>query len=304
MAERDRAQTAGTEPPQSPGAAENLEAAIRLKDLYEREGPIGVLERYDEHFHPEAVWEPAISSFGAEDYVGREGMRRWIDDMEAVATEYTQIIEEVRPVGERHVLALGKMRIVGKESGLPVEADYAQLWEVDAGRMTSMRAYLTHVEAESAARRTARAGQGAGAGNADVVREFWTLFNDDSFPELLSRYEDFFTEDLEWNSPVSAVAGRQVEGRAGFERHIADVAESFVGVEADPQEIIEIAPGLLRCDVLMRGEGPSSGATVDSPLVAFARLRDARIHWLWASFDLEAAERQAGVLAGDEGGEP
>ena len=53
--------------------------------IYEREGPLGVLERYDEHFHPAAVWEPAVSAFGAEDYVGRDGMRRWIDDMEAVA---------------------------------------------------------------------------------------------------------------------------------------------------------------------------------------------------------------------------
>ncbi|MGZ8622452.1 MAG: nuclear transport factor 2 family protein, partial [Solirubrobacterales bacterium] len=107
--------------------------------------------RYDEHFHPAAVWEPAVSSFGAEDYVGRDGMRRWIDDMEAVATEFTQIIKEVRPVGERHVIALGKMRIVGKESGLPVEADYAQIWEIEAGRMTSMRAYLSHSDAERAA---------------------------------------------------------------------------------------------------------------------------------------------------------
>jgi ketosteroid isomerase-like protein len=165
MAGSDRDQTIRTGPARTPAAAENLEAAIRLKDLYERQGPIGVLDRYDEHFHPGAVWEPAVSSFGAENYVGREGMRRWIDDMDAVATEFTQFIDEVRPVGERHVIALGKMRIVGKESGLPVEADYAQLWEIEAGRMNSMRAYLSHGDAERAAAEL-KASEAAGAAGA------------------------------------------------------------------------------------------------------------------------------------------
>ncbi len=280
--------------------ARNLEAAARLREIYERGGPWGVLERYEDLFHEDAVWEPAVSAFGSVSYTGREGMRRWINDMEAIATEFIQIIDEVRPVGERHVIALGTMRMVGKESGLPFEGDYGQVWEVESGRMRSMLAYLTHEEAEQAARLAEEEAEKTAARNVDLVREFWTLFNDESFGELLSCYDDFFTEDLEWNSPVSMVAGRQVEGRAGFERHIADVNQSFVGVRADPQGIVEIAPGLVRSEVLMGGEGPSSGVSVDSPLVAFARLRGARIHWIWASFDLEAAERMAGALLGDE----
>ncbi len=132
--------------------ARNLEAAARLRAIYEREGPWGVLERYEDCFHEDAVWVPAVSAFGAASYSGREGMRRWINDMEAIATDFTQVIEEVRAVGERHVLALGTMRIVGKESGLAFEGDYAQVWEVERGRMRSMRAYLTRAEAEDAAR--------------------------------------------------------------------------------------------------------------------------------------------------------
>ena len=136
--------------------ARNLEAAARLRDLYEREGPWGVLERYEECFHPDAIWEPAVSAFGSVSYSGREGMERWINDMEAVATEYTQVIGEVDAAGERHVIAVGTMRIVGRESGLAFEGDYAQVWEVEEGRMKSMRAYLSHAEAEQAARRAER----------------------------------------------------------------------------------------------------------------------------------------------------
>ena len=132
------------------------------------------------------------------------------------------------------------------------------------------------------------------AANVGLVREFWSLWNDDGLTELVRRYDDFFTEDLEWHSPVATMSGREYVGRAGFERHVADLLESFVGIRADPQQIAEIAPGVVRSDVL------SSGATVDSPLVSLARLRDARMHWTWASFDLDAGERLAGALARGE----
>jgi ketosteroid isomerase-like protein len=143
-------------PPGPETVGRNLEAAARLREIYEREGPWGVLERYEDCFYEDAVWEPAVSAFGSVSYSGREGMRRWINDMEAVANDFTQVITEVRAIGNRHVLALGTMRIVGKESGLAFEGDYAQVWEVERGRMKSMRAYLTHAEAEAAARRAER----------------------------------------------------------------------------------------------------------------------------------------------------
>lgn len=136
--------------------------------------------------------------------------------------------------------------------------------------------------------------------NVGLTREFWRLWNDDGFGELLSRYDDFFTEDLEWHSPITETAGRHHVGREGFELHIAELTESFVGIQADPTEIAEIAPDVVRSDVLIHGEGPTSGAIVDAPLIALARLRDGRLHWTWASFDLDAGERVAGALARGE----
>ena len=75
-------------------------------------------------------------------------------------------------MGDRHVIALGKMRIVGKESGLPVEADYAQIWEIEAGRMSSMRAYLSHADAERAAAEmeTSEAGQAPMPRRDDIAK--------------------------------------------------------------------------------------------------------------------------------------
>ena len=114
-------------------------------------------------------------------------------------------------------------------------------------------------------------------------REFWSLWRNDGFDELLARYEDFFTDDLEWHSPVAEMAGRTLRrARRASSAHIADLRESFTEIKADPTEIAEIAPDVVRSDVLIHGEGPTSGVAVDAPLLALGRLRDGRMCWTWA----------------------
>jgi ketosteroid isomerase-like protein len=136
--------------------------------------------------------------------------------------------------------------------------------------------------------------------HVDLTREFWRLWRNDGFEELLARYDEFFTDDLEWHSPVATMSGRRYAGREGLAAHLADLGESFTGIEADPTKIAEIAPGVVRSDVLIRGEGPTSGVIVDSPLVSLVRLRGGRIYWTWASFDLAAAEEMAAAICRGE----
>ena len=136
--------------------------------------------------------------------------------------------------------------------------------------------------------------------NVELVREFWGLWRNDGFDELIARYDDFFTEDLEWHSPVARMAGRSCVGRAELAQHVADLRESFTEIKADPRKIAEIAPDVVRSDVLIHGEGPTSGVVVDAPLVALARMREARMYWTWASFDLVAAEEMAGAITRGE----
>jgi ketosteroid isomerase-like protein len=136
--------------------------------------------------------------------------------------------------------------------------------------------------------------------NVDVVRRFWALWHDACFDELLAQYDDIFTEDLEWHSPVAEMSGRSYTGREGLARHLADLQETFTDINVDPTAIAEIAPNVVRSDVLIHAEGPTSGVTVDSPLVALARLRGGRVHWTWASFDLPAAEEMAAAVTRGE----
>jgi ketosteroid isomerase-like protein len=135
---------------------QNLAVGRSLLEAYEQQGPWGVYERYDEFFHPDFSWTPAVSQLGEQVYVGREGMRQWIKDMEAVATEFRQTEIEVRAVGDRHLLGLGRMHLVGKESGAPFESEYGSVYEVEDGRAVSGSAYLSHAEAERRATEAAR----------------------------------------------------------------------------------------------------------------------------------------------------
>jgi hypothetical protein len=139
----------------------NLEIAGRLVELYEREGPWAVERHFDEFFHPEFRWSPAVSALGDHLYVGREGYKTWQEDMQAIADEALQFDFEVSAIDDRVVLVLSRMRIVGKGSGAPAESEYGAVYEMEDGRGIAGQAFLSHEEARAAAEAASRA-QGAG----------------------------------------------------------------------------------------------------------------------------------------------
>jgi ketosteroid isomerase-like protein len=128
----------------------NLALGERVVELYQSEGPWGVYEHFDEFFGPGFEWTPAISQLGDELYRGRDGFHQWITDMEAVASEFWQSQIELFAVGERHILVLGQMKLVGKESGASFESEYGSLYEIEDGLGVSGRAFLSHAEAKRA----------------------------------------------------------------------------------------------------------------------------------------------------------
>ena len=129
----------------------NLEIARSLVELHERGGPWAVLEHFDEFFHPDFEWRPAVVAMGERTFVGREGFKRWQEDMDTIAAEAKQIVSELRALDDRIVLVLGRMAIVGRESGAPFESDYGSVYEMEDGRGVRGRAFLSHEDARSAA---------------------------------------------------------------------------------------------------------------------------------------------------------
>jgi len=116
-----------------------------------------VERHFDDVFHPGFEWRPAIAGLGENLYSGRQGYRAWLADLDGIATEVTLGGFEVTPVGETCLLALGRVRFVGRESGVTLENEIGVVFLVQDGRATSGHAYLSHAEAERAAADVAEA---------------------------------------------------------------------------------------------------------------------------------------------------
>jgi hypothetical protein len=58
---------------------------------------------------------------------------------------------EVRDLGDGNVLILGRLRGIGKLSGVEISAPFAQIGHVDDGQVVVLRGYMTHDEAIAAA---------------------------------------------------------------------------------------------------------------------------------------------------------
>jgi ketosteroid isomerase-like protein len=131
----------------------NLEIARRLAEIYEREGPWAIEPRFDEFFHPDFEWRPAVSDLGDKTYVGVDGFRAWQHDIEEITDEAVQTGLEVEAVTDGIVLVLSRMRIIGKGSGAEFESEYGAVYEMEDGRGVRGRAFLSHDEARGEAER-------------------------------------------------------------------------------------------------------------------------------------------------------
>jgi ketosteroid isomerase-like protein len=125
----------------------NLEKARTLAGLYEGQGPWAIEPRFDEFFRPDFEWRPAVTDLGDKTYIGLAGFREWQHDIEEVTDEAIQTGLEVEAIGERVVLVLSRMRIVGKGSGAEFESEYGAVYEMADGRGVRGRAFLSHEEA-------------------------------------------------------------------------------------------------------------------------------------------------------------
>jgi ketosteroid isomerase-like protein len=82
---------------------------------------------------------------------GREGfldfIRTWTEQFEDWSIRVVRLID----AGANRVVALTHQTATGKESGVPVELNVGQVWELEAGRWTRVTNYLSHAEALEAA---------------------------------------------------------------------------------------------------------------------------------------------------------
>ena len=128
---------------------ENVEALKRGSAAWNRGDLEGLLEVLD----PEIVWRDAINvMFGrdAATYRGHRGVRELLQDLFESFGEIETDFWDFRNLGER-VVALGQIRMRGRESGVETESPMAALTEWRDGKAIRVSTYLDHNEALEAA---------------------------------------------------------------------------------------------------------------------------------------------------------
>jgi ketosteroid isomerase-like protein len=125
---------------------ENVEIYRRAVDATNRRDLDALLDDFD----PEVEWHSALVGLGAEVYRGEAGVRELFRDADENFTGMVVEFAEVRDLGDR-ILALGRLRVRGHESGAEAEAPFNQLVDFKNGKIVRLRSFLDRQEALQAA---------------------------------------------------------------------------------------------------------------------------------------------------------
>jgi hypothetical protein len=124
----------------------HIEAFLRGVDAINRLDATTVLSLT----HEECVFEPLRSQTeGA--FVGHEGMRRFLADTAQTFEMFKATYPDLRDLGDDRLLAIGTIRMRGRESGVETDVLSAAVVEFHNGVMRSYRDYGTVALAEQAA---------------------------------------------------------------------------------------------------------------------------------------------------------
>jgi ketosteroid isomerase-like protein len=126
---------------------ENVDIVRRALEAF----PRGDVEEMLSYLDPELEWHSAIVG-GAEGnvYRGHEGFRRWYADSFESFEELTNEWSEFRDLGDR-VLALGRVKARGRESGVEVDSPMGWVFTVRSGKAVKAEGFLSREEALEAA---------------------------------------------------------------------------------------------------------------------------------------------------------
>ncbi len=99
----------------------------------------------------DAEWIVLEQVDGRTVWAGREGfvefIRNWTEEFEGWSLQVECLID----AGEDRVVALTHQSATGRESGVPVELNLGEVFELKDGRVIRITNYLTHAEALEAA---------------------------------------------------------------------------------------------------------------------------------------------------------
>ena len=128
---------------------EDVDTFKRGLDAYNRRDLDALMETLD----PDVEWHPALAVLlGGERTVfhGHQGVRESIQEEDEALAMYQVEFSEIRDLGNR-ILGIGRARVRGKKSRVPIESPFCSLVDVRDGKAIRLRTYLDLNEALEAA---------------------------------------------------------------------------------------------------------------------------------------------------------
>jgi hypothetical protein len=118
----------------------------------------GEVQLIADQVHPQIEVLTGPSLINAGTYWGPDGLLQWLEQWNEAWDEFQLSIEELEPVGERHVLAVIRQSGRGRGSGVEIEGQVAHVYEFEDGICTRFHLYADEDEARAAADRLAAGG--------------------------------------------------------------------------------------------------------------------------------------------------
>jgi ketosteroid isomerase-like protein len=126
---------------------ENVEVVKLLMDAVNRRD----VDAYAGVTTSDFEWFPVFAARVEQDvYVGREGIERFLGEIDETWQEFRPMPEEYRDLGDR-VFALGRLRTRGRASGVPNDSPWGGIYDMRRGKVSRIRTFLDHGEALRAA---------------------------------------------------------------------------------------------------------------------------------------------------------
>ena len=134
------------------GAANVIGVEAAFRALAEG-GPEALLARYDEFFHEDFEWRPAlIGGLDGRTYRGPAEFEQYWRDFTDAFEEIDFGTPEVEALGATRVLAWGPIHVRGAGGGVPIEQEAGFVFDVRDRRVIAGRSFFSRAEAEEFAR--------------------------------------------------------------------------------------------------------------------------------------------------------
>jgi ketosteroid isomerase-like protein len=126
---------------------ENVEIVRQVIDANRSDDLDAAIETALALWDPTAEFTSVMAAVEPETYRGHDGLRRYFGDLSDAWKEWSMVAEEVLAVGPDTVLATLRTRLIGKRSGVAVEATRALVCVLSEGKIVRGHTYASRGEA-------------------------------------------------------------------------------------------------------------------------------------------------------------